>query len=160
MNAELSLYLDELHRLFDRLEATIGGLDERALNWRPQVAEPNSIFVLATHILGNAEGWILGIACGQHVPRDREAEFLASGKDASPIIDKARELTRRIDDALAALPDAALDDMRDPAQALWGIGTRHPVSVRGAIMHVIEHFALHLGHIDVTKDLAAAGGGS
>ena len=160
MNAELSLYVDEVHRLFDRLEATIGGLDERALNWRPQVAEPNSIFVLATHILGNAEGWILGIASGQRIARDREAEFLASGKDASSLIDKARDLTKRIDAALAVLPEGALDEQRDPAQALWGVGTRHPVSVREAIMHVVEHFALHMGHIDVTKDLAAAGGGS
>ena len=160
MNAELSLYVDELHRLFDRLEATIGGLDERALNWRPQVAEPNSIFVLATHILVNAEGWILCIACGQRIARDREAEFLASGKDASPLIDKARELTKRIDAALAALPEGALDEQRDPAQALWGVGTRHPVSVREAIMHVIEHAAMHLGHIDMVKELAKAEGAS
>lgn len=157
MNNELKLYVDELHRLFDRLEKTVEGLDERALNWRPRVAEPNSIFVLATHIMGNAEGWILGIACGQHIPRDRDAEFVSSGRSAAPLIERAHELSGRIDDALAALPDDALDEPRDPTQALWGVGTTHPVSVREAFMHVLHHFALHLGHIDVTKDLIVAG---
>lgn len=160
MNNELKLYLDELHRLFDRLERTVDGLDERALNWRPKVAEPNSIFVLATHILGNAEGWILGIAAGQHIPRDRDAEFVSSGSSAAPLLERARELSGRIDQALTALPDSALDEQRDPTQALWGVGTTQPVSVREAIMHVLHHFTLHLGHIDMTKDLIAAGAGA
>ena len=157
MNNELALYVDELHRLFDRLEQSVRGLDERTLNWRPPVAEPNSIFVLGTHILGNAEGWILGIACGQRIPRDRDAEFVSSGSSAAPLLDGAQELLQRIDAALAALPEGALDEERDPTQALWGVGTTHPVSVREAIMHVIEHAALHLGHIDMVKELAKAG---
>ena len=156
MNNELALYVDQLHRLFDRLEGGVRGLDETSLNWKPPVAEPNSIFVLATHIMGNAEGWILGIICGQHIPRDRDAEFVSAGSTAAPLLERAHELLPRIDAGLSALPDGAMDDMRDPTQALWGVGTTHPVSIREAIMHVIEHAAMHLGHIDMVKELAKA----
>jgi hypothetical protein len=159
MNNELALYVDQLHRFFDRLEGCVRGLDEGALNWQPPVSEPNSIFVLATHIMGNAEGWILGIACGQHIPRDRDAEFVSLGSSAA-LLERAHELLPRIDAALAALPDGAMDEQRDPTQALWGVGTTHPVSVREAIMHVIEHAGLHLGHIDMVKELAKAEGAS
>lgn len=157
MNSELAVYADQLHRFFDRLDGCVRGLDEATLNWQPPVAEPNSVFALATHILGNAEGWILGIACGQRIPRDREAEFVARGSSAAPLLDRSQELLQRIDGALAALPEGAPDEMRDPTQALWGVGTTHPVSVREAIMHVIEHAGLHLGHIDMVTELAKAG---
>lgn len=156
MTGELELYISELQRLLDRLCQGIDGLSEQQLNWRPAAPEANSIYIIATHILGNAQAWILGIACGEPIDRDRPAEFRAAGPDAAPIIEQARDLSRRIEQALAALPPASLDALREPRQRLWGAGTAEPVTGREAIMHVIEHAATHLGQIDVTRDLALA----
>src|SRR3990170_727275 len=102
MNAELALYAAHLERSLDRLCSTIDGLSEAQLNWKPPAPEANSIYVIATHVLGNAEAWVLGIACGQPIDRDRPAEFRAAGPDAAPIVARARDLTRQIEEALAA----------------------------------------------------------
>ena len=156
MTDELQLYAGQLKRSLERLCGAIEGLSEAQLNWRPPAPESNSIYVIATHILGNAEAWVLGIACGQPIERDRPAEFRAAGTDAAPIIARARDLSRRIDEALRDLSPESLDELREPRQRLWGAGTAEPVTGREALMHVIEHASIHLGQIDVTRDLALA----
>lgn len=156
MTAESQLYNTQLQHLLDWLCSAIEGLSEEQLNWRPPAPEANSVYVIATHIMGNAEAWVLGIACGQPVERDRPAEFRAVGGDAAPIIARARELSRRFEEALSALPPSALDEVREAPQSLWGLGDPHPVTVRQALVLVLEHAASHLGQLDLTRDLALA----
>jgi len=156
MASELDLYLAELHQLLDRLCQSVDGLSEAQLNWKPPAPEANSIYVIATHVLGNAEAWVLGIACGQPIERDRPAEFRAAGPDAAPIIARARDLSRRIEEALAALDEARVGELREAPPHLFGAGQPRSVTVREALMHVIEHAAIHLGQIDITRDLALA----
>ncbi len=154
MTPELTLYAAQLQTLLDRVCQVVEGLDGAQLNWRPPVAEANSVYVIATHTLGNAEAWVLGIACGQAVERDRPAEFCSSGADAAPIVDRARDLQRRIGEALRALPDGALDNINEIPAHLSSAPRR--VSGREALIQVIEHASNHLGHIDLTRDLALA----
>ena len=157
---EMEQYVKELRRLFDRLCQSLDGLSEQQLNWHPPAPDANSIYVIATHTLGNARAWILGIACGQPIERDRPAEFRASGADAAPLIASARALLDEIEQALGALEPASLDELREPRQQLWGAGTSQPVTGREAIIHVISHAATHTGQIDLTRDLALANAGS
>jgi len=154
--SEIDTYTTELHRLFERLYEALDGLSERELNWHPPVAEANSIYAIATHTLGNARAWILGICCGQPIERDRPAEFRALGRDASPIVDNARTLLEEIELSLRALVPESLDELREPRQQLWGAGTAQPVTGRDAILHVISHAAEHIGQIGLTRDLAKA----
>ncbi len=156
MTSEASLYAFALTRQLERLCQALDGLDGTLLNWRPAAPEANSMYVIATHVLGNAEAWVLGIACGQPIERDRPAEFAASGKDAAPIVARAHELARSFDEALAGLPDSALSATRPAPQILWGIGPAQPVTVREALMHVIEHASTHIGELHITRDLALA----
>ena len=156
MNAEISLYAAELHRLLDKIAASIEGLEEAQLNWRPPLPGANSRYVLVTHVLGNLEAWVLGIACGQAIDRDRPAEFTSSGPDAGALIERARALGRRFDKALAALPEDALGVRKTPSKALWGEGAPEQRTVREALMHAIEHAAVHIGHIHLTRDMAEA----
>ena len=156
MASELDLYLAELHQLLDRLCQSVDGLSEAQLNWKPPAPEANSIYVIATHVLGNAEAWVLGIACGQPIERDRPAEFRAAGPDATPIVARARDLTRRIEKALAALDETKVGELREAPAQLFGAGQPRSVTVREALMHVVEHASIHLGQIDITRDLALA----
>lgn len=158
MTNELTLYLNQLKLCFERFGEVLDGLTEAQLNWKPPAPGTNSIFVIATHMLGNAHGWVLGICCGQPIDRDREAEFRASGPNAAPLIARAHELSGQIERALAELGPASLDDLREPRQRLWGAGTAEPVTGRQALMHAIDHFSIHTGQIQITRDLALAQG--
>jgi len=153
---EVETYTTELRRIFDRLFAALNGLSERELNWHPPAPEANSIYAIATHTLGNARAWILGICCDQPIERDRAAEFRASGQDATHLIDNGRVLLDEIEMSLRALHPDSLDALREPRQQLWGAGTSQPVTGRQAILHVISHAAEHAGHIGMTRDLAKA----
>ncbi len=156
MTNEIDTYTKELRRIFDRLYVALDGLSEQELNYHPPVAEANSIYAIATHTLGNARAWILGICCGQPIERDRPAEFRALGRDTTPIVDNARALLEDIELSLRALQPQSLDELREPLQQLWGAGTSQPVTGREAILHAISHAAEHVGHIGITRDLAKA----
>jgi uncharacterized damage-inducible protein DinB len=158
MNPELDLYRTELKALLAKLCETLGGLSEAQLNWRPPVDESNSVYVIATHTLGNAEAWVLGIACGQPIERDRPAEFRASGASSEPLVAKAGALAGRIEEALADLSDGLLGEAREAPAQLFGAGQARPVTVREALLHVVEHASNHIGHIELTRDLARAQG--
>ncbi len=158
MNAEISLYATRLRRLLDKLVELVDGLEEAQLNWRPPLRDANSRYVLVAHVLGNLEAWVLGIACGQAIDRDRPAEFAASGPEAGALIERARVLGRRFDEALAALPEDALSEQREPSKLLWGEGAPEQRTVREALMETIDHAAVHLGHIHLTRDMAEAAG--
>lgn len=156
MNDEITLYAKEIERLLDRLCRAIEGLDEGQLNWRPPAPETNSVFVIATHLLGNMEASVLGIVCGQDIQRNRPAEFAARGSSAEPIVARAQELAGRFALALRDLSPERLDEVSTPTKSVWGAGTPAPMSGREALMHTIEHAAMHLGQIDITLDLIRA----
>lgn len=154
MNAEIETLSRQVRSILSRVCGCLEGLSEAQLNWRPPVDGANSAYVIATHTLGNARAWILGIACGRPMERDRPAEFRASGRDASALVAEARRLSGEINAALLALSPSDLDRRLVPPRSLWGEGEPQEISVREAILHVVEHASLHLGEILLTRDLA------
>ena len=154
MTNEMAVYTSQLKSLLDRLCEVAQGLDEAQLNRRPPIDGANSVYVIATHTLGNARAWVLGIACGRPMERDRLAEFRASGRDASALVAEAQRLSSEIEAALAALSPSDLEQRLVPVASLWGEGEPREISRREAILHVIEHASLHLGHLQMTRDWA------
>ena len=154
MTNETEVYSNQLKSLLDRLCEVAQGLDEAQLNRKPPIDGANSVYVIATHTLGNARAWVLGVACGQPMDRDRPAEFRASGRDTSALVAEAQRLSGEMEAALAALPPADLEQRLVPAASLWGEGEPHEISRREAILHVIEHASIHLGHLQMTRDWA------
>ena len=154
MTSEISSYTSQLKSLLDRLCEVVRGLDEAQLNHRPSIDGANSVYVIATHTLGNARAWVLGVACGQPMGRDRPAEFRASGRDASALVAEGQRLSGEIEAALAAVSPLELEQRLVPARSLWGEGDPREISRREAILHVIEHASIHLGHLQMTRDWA------
>jgi hypothetical protein len=154
MNREIDTLSSQIRSILDRVCASLDGLTEPQLNWRPPLAGANSAYAIAAHTLGNARAWVLGIACGQPIGRDRPAEFRASGRDAAALLADAQRLSREIETATAALVPADLDRRLVPPAVLWGEGEPSEISVRDALLQVVEHAALHLGQIQITRDLA------
>lgn len=150
--AKALIYWNFITSSVDRLLACLEGLAETALNWRP-LPNASSLYVLATHIIGNIEETVLGLVCGQSVTRDREAEFQALGSDTVLLQSRWDTVQRQIRQHLAHLSPADLDRERlHPRRGLltgWAI-----------LMVVARHAAEHLAHAELTRDLwlAAAKG--
>jgi hypothetical protein len=143
MDAEIEGYRRQIQSLLDRVCACLEGLSAAQLNWRPPMHGANSAYVIAAHI-----------ACGRPIERDRPAEFEASGPDAAGLRAQAQRLSDDIDAALAALAPSALDQRLLPAKSLWGEGEPREISVRQALLEVVEHASIHLGQLQITRDLA------
>jgi len=154
VDAEIETYSRQIRSILERVCACLEGLNQSQLNRRPAIDGANSAYVIAAHTLGNARAWVLGIACGRPIERDRPAEFRASGRDASALLAEANRLSDEIAAALAALSPSDLEQRVVPAASLWGEGEPHEISRREAILHVIEHASIHLGHLHMTRDWA------
>jgi hypothetical protein len=138
VDAEIEAYSQQIRSLLARVCACLEGLRESQLNWSPRLDGANSAYVIAAHTLGCARAWVLGIACGQPIGRDRAT----------------RELSAEMEAALAALPPAALERRLTPSQELWGEAEAYEISIREALIEVVEHASIHLGQLHVTCDLA------
>ncbi len=153
MNAEIETYSRWIRSLLKRVLACLEGLSEEQLNWRPTIEGANSAYVIAAHTVGNARAGVLGIACGQEMGRDRPAEFRAAGSYAE-LAAATRDLLGEIEAGLAALPPSSLERRFVPSQELWGEGEPDEISVRQALIEVVEHASIHLGQLHVTCGLA------
>jgi uncharacterized damage-inducible protein DinB len=153
VNPEIEVYTHQIQSLLERVLACLEGLSEAQLNWRPPIEGANSAYVIAAHTVGNARAFVLGIACGQDMGRDRPAEFRAAGGHAQ-MAEGTHRLSQEIEAALSALDASRLDKRLVPSLELWGEGEVSEISVREALLHVIEHASIHLGELHVTRDLA------
>jgi len=152
VNPEIETYSNYIRKQIADIHAALAGMSDEQLNRPPSFKGANSAYVIATHVFGNARAWVLGIACGKPVKRHRPAEFASSGTYEA--LGKAtHELSGEIEAALAELAPARLDSRLVPPQELWGEGEGEEISVREALAHVLEHASMHLGQIQVTKDL-------
>ncbi len=83
MPGEASHFAVVLERIARRALDQCKDISESDLNRPLALPESNSAFVLATHLIGSAEYWVLQLAGGQDVQRDRLAEFRATGTRAT-----------------------------------------------------------------------------
>jgi hypothetical protein len=137
-----------------RVVGTLDGLTAAQLNYHVPVDGGNSAYVLAVHTLGNARAWVLGIACGRDMRRDRPAEFAATGTDTRALHTLLASLLGEMSEGLATLTPSDLDRRLVPPKELWGENQPREISVRDALLQVVEHASLHLGHLQLTRDLA------
>jgi uncharacterized damage-inducible protein DinB len=156
MDREIETYRKYIRKQIADVHASLKGLSDGQLNQSPGVPGANSGYVIATHVLGNARAWVLGIACGQPLSRDRPAEFASSGTHDA-LGEAARALSGEIDEALSGLDPSTLDNRFVPPQELWGEGEAEEISRREALAHVLEHASMHLGQIQITRDLVRQG---
>lgn len=132
----------------DSLVESLDGLSTDDLNWSP-LESANSLYVLATHTMGNVEHRILTVLCDEEIDRARDAEFLAKGSSPKDIQERWRKLRERISKCVEGLPSTRLDRVQD----LTGSG---PATGRETLLLVTRHAAEHLGHAELTRDLLNA----
>jgi len=144
-----------LTRLWAEARAQLEGLPNEDLNeWKPrQVAgDINTFYALAMHVIGAGEYWVLHAAAGWPIHRDRQAEFQARG-DLASLQTRAERWLANAREALASLTEAdfqrVFERRADPAQGLSAIRW----TVAECLVHAVEHTALHVGHLQIQRQL-------
>jgi uncharacterized damage-inducible protein DinB len=153
MDSELEQYLLRIEDLRGQVRNLIADLPAEALNWRPiegrEEHTTNSLAVLAAHVAGAERFWI-GEVLGGHPPtRDRDAEFTVRATDVAELVHLLEETGARTRALFSTLSPADLDGVREARD--------RTIPVRWCILHVIDHTALHLGHMQLTYQLWMGG---
>ncbi|RME85727.1 MAG: DUF664 domain-containing protein [Caldilineae bacterium] len=153
MHPEIYHYLHMIEDLRHQVREIIQDLPAEALNWRPLPASDdhamNSLAVMVAHILGAEHFWIAEVIDGRPPTRDRDREFRTRVDGPQPLLEQLDRVAAETRAILTTLPAERLDETRQ----VQG----RSVSVRWGILHVIDHTALHLGHMQITYQLWAHG---
>ena len=146
MEAFFEEYLDRLEALHAHMELALEGLPQAALDWVPH-ADMNSLCVLIVHATGAERYWIGDVVGRDPSDRDREAEFRSSRLDAATLEKRVRETLTHSRGVLEGL---TLEDLEAPR-----ISPRHgdEFTVAWALAHALEHTAMHVGHIQIMRQL-------
>lgn len=153
MLPECVAYLQMLDDLRGQIGDLIVDLPAEALNWRPVEGEAdhatNSLAVLAAHVAGAEHFWIAEVVDGQPPTRDRPAEFVTEIDSPESLLEKLEAIGRETREVLVSLTAVDLDGTRQARDRI--------VATRWAILHAIDHTALHLGHMQLTYQLWSSG---
>lgn len=119
-------------------------LGDDLANRRPDLPGANSLFAILTHCLGVVAFWASTVNLGRVVPRDRPAEFTATGRVAD-----LAEATDAVRTSLEGWVAAC-----DPAAAPANPRSDDTMPTQGEVLlHVYEELAQHRGHLEITRDL-------
>lgn len=143
-------FLERLDDLFSQLQAAVDGLSQDAVDWIPG-PEMNSISVLASHTAGAARYWIGDVALRDSSERVRQTEF--ESREVSSIVLQANleEVRLYIHSGIASLTMADLGELRTSPSH------KKEFTVAFALLHTLEHTGVHVGHIQITRQLLDQG---
>ena len=123
-----------------KIERCLEVLSEEDVWWRANEAS-NSIGNLLLHLDGSTRKWILNVAGGGNLPRDRDAEFAERAPiEKAELLGRLRATLSDVDRVLAGLDESTLLEERK-------LGQDEKVTVLWAVLHALEHFAMHTGQI-------------
>ncbi len=154
-NPMLPATLTILQTLVDDIFRQLDGVPENDLkSWLPRdgMRDVNTFFALATHTVGAGEFWILEAAGGRDVDRNRAAEFRSTGSLAQLrerydrwLVETAEVFDTLDDDTLASM-------FHRPANPARGMSEARRTRAE-CIAHALEHTAVHLGHLQLQRQL-------
>jgi len=139
-------YQDRLEELHRDILHKIDDLPVQALDWSPGEDIP-SLGALVAHIIGAERYWIGDVAGGIPSDRDRDAEFNARGVDVATLISRVQELEIFEKGLLSKISTLDLESICISPR------TGRRFSVGWALLHALEHTAIHLGHIQILHQL-------
>jgi uncharacterized damage-inducible protein DinB len=142
----LHAYMERLEALHGEIWRAIADLPPEALDWTPG-SEMNSMGVLITHTAGAERYWIGDVAGEDRSGRVREVEFETRGQGVDAL---ATLLTDTLIHSRGVLERLALEDL---AVMRLSVRNNQEYSVAWCLAHALEHTGLHLGHIQVTRQL-------
>lgn len=155
MTIEPKAIADYLERIVGDIIEQLEGVPDDVLNRPTPIPDTNTLFALATHTVAMGEFWVLALVAGQPVDRNRALEFRASGTGAD-LIARFERWVEDLHQVLDTLPVSRLDELAHPPSEFartGGFSSDQPMNCRDCLLHVVEHTATHLGHIQMTRQL-------
>jgi hypothetical protein len=145
-------YLAFVDDALDSMVAILLELGDDRAGRRLATPGANSPFAIVTHCLGVLEHWGGHVVAGRSIERDRDAEFRATGR-VEDLVDRVRRARAQLErDLHDADPSALPRNVPDGPDALLPLGRTQG----GALIHVYEELAQHLGQLEVTRDVLLA----
>lgn len=118
---------------------------KEAINWKPATTPCDSLAGLVHHIVEVQRLWLDTVVGGEEVPPGLATAHASSAETAA-------ELQQLMDDSLArskarleSIASAQLDEKRERRG--------RTVSVRWCVYHTLEHTAMHVGHMQITRQV-------
>lgn len=139
-------YLDLLQDCHNGILKALEELPPEALDWVPG-QDMNSIAVLLAHITGSERFWIGDIAAQESSNRDRDAEFRVHGVDVDVF---RKRLENNLEYARNVLDKMSLEDLESTCTSP---NNGREYTVAWALLHALEHATIHLGQIQITRQL-------
>jgi uncharacterized damage-inducible protein DinB len=138
-------YVDNLQESHNEILEALEGLPSAALDWSPG-QDMNSISVMVVHLTGAERYWIGDVAAQDPSNRDRDAEFQVHDLEVDFV---KKRLADNLDYARTVLSAFALEDLQATRRARG----EEVVTVAWALLHALDHTTLHLGQIQLTRQL-------
>ena len=150
--SELGLYAAYIQRVVEGAVAALSELSDEQINWSSGAVHANSMYAVATHLVAMGEFWVLGPVGGGSVIRDREAEFRAAGAGTDLMV-RLQDWGWACGVLLQSLESSALSEDALVLAEYFEAGgfAAGRFSKRECLMHVLEHSALHLGHLQMMQ---------
>lgn len=153
MMPEIQQVLSTLERLRGQVGGIIQSTPLEGLNWRPPLPAGadgvNSLAVLGVHTAGAEHFWIAEIISGRPKTRLREAEFSFVATSADEVLGRLAAAAAETQELLAGLDAEKLESSIAHDD--------HMLAVRWILHHVISHYGLHIGHMQLTYQLWSGG---
>ncbi len=131
--------VEQLQQFSSRIAVCVARLNEDQV-WARGSANENAVGNLVLHLAGNVRQWILSGVAAQPDHRQRDMEFSAAGGvSTKEMLARLQDTVREACSVIATLSAPQLAGRR----TIQGYDT----SVLEAILHVVEHFAMHTGQI-------------
>ena len=136
----------------DGMVAIVTELGDEGANLRPDLPGANSAFAILTDCLGVMEHWGGHVIAGRSISRDRDAEFVATGRVEELVERVATQRARYAEDL------AAIDSLAPPRGALDPEDAELPLgrTQGGVATHVYEELAQHFGQMQLGRDVVVA----
>lgn len=115
--------------------------------WRTPEGAPNSAGTLVLHLAGNIQHFIGAHLAGTGFLRDRTGEFSARGVPRSGLLRHIEAARRAIHQASEQASDRELN--ADFPEVVGGMR----VATGEYLIHLVSHFAYHLGQVDYHRRL-------
>lgn len=143
-----------IERILRRTVRELRDLSDEAVNRELDIPEANTLFQLGTHVIGSTRYWTVTIAGGTDFSRVRSSEFAASGSIVE-LVSALESVIEEMHACLDSLDGEALDRTTDREDEYATTGAPNPdgMPLRDAVLHGLEHAALHLGHIQLSRQL-------
>jgi uncharacterized damage-inducible protein DinB len=139
-------YINNLQELHNEIQSVIEGLPQDALDWIPG-NNLNSISVLIFHISGAERYWLGDVVEQFPSGRNREAEFHVRNISIDALITRLNESQEYVSRVLERITLQDLEASRTSHR------NNREVTVAWALNHILKHTALHVGHIQITRQL-------